>query len=51
MHDLFNFPVLEDPSHSSWVLRMLEKKEYFLGIQEDQTSNPASSSSLEDLGK
>lgn len=30
---------------------MLEGKEYFLGIQEDQISNPASSSGLEDFGK
>lgn len=42
MQDLFSFLVYEDASYGSWVRNMLERKEYFLGSQEDQGSNPVS---------
>lgn len=41
MHILFNLLVHEDPSYSSWVSCRLDRKEYFLGSQEDQNSKPA----------
>lgn len=49
MQDLFSFLVYEGASYRSWVRDRLERKEYFLGSQEDQA--PILSLLLEDLGQ
>ena len=49
MQDLFSFLVYEDASDGSWVRDMLERKENFLGSQEDRA--PILSLLLEDLGQ